>query len=227
MIRRGWCRNYVNAQTNRLRRLFKWAVENEMVPAAVIHGLQAVAGLRAGKSPARESDPVRPVAEEHVEAVYPFVSRQVRRMIELQLVTGMRPGEVCAMRDRDIDTTGRLWTYKPQKHKTAHHGYTRVVYLGPRAQRLLADFLKPDLAGYLFSPADADRERRELLSTRRRENGTPMSCGNRPGTNRRRAPKRKPGECYTVGSYRTAIQRARSRLSADPGRLAAWRDAHR
>ncbi len=37
---------------------------------------------------------------------------------------------------------------------------------------------------------------------------TPLSCGNRPGTNRRRKPKRTLGKNYTVESYRRAIQRA-------------------
>ena len=35
-----------------------------------------------------------------------------------------------------------------------------------------------------------------------------MSCGNRPGTNRRRKPKHQPGDCYTTNSYRRAITRA-------------------
>jgi len=35
-----------------------------------------------------------------------------------------------------------------------------------------------------------------------------LQYGNRPGTNRKRKPKRTPGECYTKDSYRRAIQRA-------------------
>jgi len=37
---------------------------------------------------------------------------------------------------------------------------------------------------------------------------TPLSCGNRPGTNRKRKPKRAAGEQYTTESYRRAIHRA-------------------
>jgi len=37
---------------------------------------------------------------------------------------------------------------------------------------------------------------------------TPLSCGNRPGTNRNPSPEWKPGEVYTVDAYRRAIARA-------------------
>jgi len=35
-----------------------------------------------------------------------------------------------------------------------------------------------------------------------------MSCGNRPGSNRKAKPKRTVGDQYTTGSYRRAIHRA-------------------
>jgi integrase len=35
-----------------------------------------------------------------------------------------------------------------------------------------------------------------------------MSCGNVPGSNRKRKPARIPGVCYTTDSYRRAINRA-------------------
>ena len=58
-------------------------------------------------------------------------------MIELQMLNGMRSGEVTRMRGMDIDTTGKLWVYTPQKHKTAHRGHSRHVYLGERAKRII------------------------------------------------------------------------------------------
>jgi hypothetical protein len=47
MIERGWSRSYVNSQTGRIRRMFRWGVENEMVPASVYHALTAVMGVPA------------------------------------------------------------------------------------------------------------------------------------------------------------------------------------
>jgi integrase len=123
-------------------------------------------------------------------------------MIRLQLASGMRPGEVVTMRGCDLDTTGAVWVYTPQKRKTQHHGHERTIYLGPQAKAIVSQFLKPDTQAFLFSPAAAERERREEL-TQARE--TPDSCGNKLGSNRRRLPEKAPGQRYTVRSYYRAI----------------------
>jgi integrase len=51
-------------------------------------------------------------------------------MIELQNLTGMRPGEVMAMRGRDLDRNGPIWSYRPSRHKTQHRGFERLIALG-------------------------------------------------------------------------------------------------
>ena len=43
MIRLGWCRNVDNRQVTRIRQVFKWAVENELVSASVTLALPALA----------------------------------------------------------------------------------------------------------------------------------------------------------------------------------------
>ncbi len=147
---------------------------------------------------ARESEPVRPVPDEHVDAIRPFVSRQIGAMIELQRLTGMRSGEVAAMRGRDIDMAGKLWTYRPDQHKSKHRGHTRVVELGPRAQGVIRPFLRSELDAFLFSPQDATRERHAEAPTHRREDQKPNP----------RKTDREIGDHYTSASYRRAIQRA-------------------
>ena len=57
----------------------------------------------------------------------------------------------------------------------------------------------------MFSPIDAEAERRQAMQAKRK---TPISCGNRPGTNRKRKPERTPKDRYTPDSYRRAIARA-------------------
>lgn len=237
MVAKGWCRKHVNKQVGRLRQMFKWATEEELIDPTVYHGLQAVAPLKIGRGTAPESAPVLPVAEEAVRAVLPHVSAQVRGMIEVQLLTGMRPGEVCQMRSGDLDRTGNVWTYKPGTHKAAHHGHERIVYLGPKAQAVLAPFLKPEPGAFVFSPADAEDARRRVRHLART---TAESCGNGPGSNRRTSPKRQPGECYDVASYRRAIARACEKAfpllpdltaGGDPAgaraKVKAWRKGHR
>lgn len=217
MIARGWCRTQINRNIGRIKMVFRWAVENQLVPPGVYHGLQAVAGLRAGRSDAKESTPVRPVPEPLVEATLPYLSPTVAAMVRLQLLTGMRPGEVCAMRGCDLDTGGKLWLYRPNQHKTLHHGHTRTIYIGPKAQEVLRPFLKSDVQAYLFSPQQADRECRAVRSAKRK---TSLSCGNRPGSNRKRKPRRAPGQRYDVDAYRRAIARACERAFRMPPELA-------
>src|SRR5206468_8356759 len=104
----------------RLKQLFRWAAEAELVPAAVYQALATVAGLRKGRGGVRETEPVRPVPDADVDAVLPLLSRQCKAMVELQRLPGMRASEVCTMTTGAIDPTGALWTYKPATHKTAH-----------------------------------------------------------------------------------------------------------
>ena len=53
----GLCRNVVNHRISRIKRVFKWAVAEELVPPSTFHGLQALAGLRFGRTEARETEP--------------------------------------------------------------------------------------------------------------------------------------------------------------------------
>lgn len=205
MIRMGWCRTYINSQIGRIRRMFKWAVENELVPPAVHQGLVAVVGLKAGRCEAPESAPVRAISTEVVDATLPFVSRQVAAMIRVQLLTGMRPGEVCLMRCTELDMSGDLWRYAPSSHKTAHHGHERLIYLGSRSQEIIKPFLKADVQAFLFSPADAEAERRVSRKRGKRD------------------PQKRPGQRYTVTSYCRAIQRACAAAFPPPDHLARRR----
>ena len=110
------------ADLGRIKRAFKWAVAEELVPPSVFHGLQAVAGLRFGRTEARETEPIKPVPDEHVDAVLPFVSPHVSAMIQVQRLTGMRPCEVVIMRPCDIDMSGEVWVYEPPDHKNRWRG---------------------------------------------------------------------------------------------------------
>jgi integrase len=205
MIEAKWCRTYINAQTSRLRIVFKWAVSNELIPPSVYHGLITVTGLKLGRTDARESDPVRPVPDADVDATIPHLSAVVAAMVQVQRFTGMRPGEVCAMRTADIDTTGAVWVYTVKTHKNAYRGHDRKVHIGPKAQAILGPFLKPlNPDAYIFSPADAMEEMRQRRHDARK---TPEGYGNTIGTNRRRRPKCVPGAMYRVDSYRRAVTR--------------------
>ena len=144
MIRENLCRTLINRRVDRVKRVFKWAASEELVPVSVHQALLTLAGLRAGRSEARESKPVLPVDPAHVNSTIPFLNRHVRAMVELNRLTGMRPGEVCGMKLSEVDSSGELWLYRPIRHKTAHHGKERVIPFGPRARAVLTEFLTGD-----------------------------------------------------------------------------------
>lgn len=228
LIDLGLNRGVINKHVGRAKRFFRWAVENELVPPSVYHALQAVAGLRCGRSAAPESEPIKPVPDDVIDAVLQHVNRYVAAMIQLQRVTGMRPGEVTIMRGRDLARTEKIWTYTPASHKTEHHGRERTIFLGPRAQEILRPFLLENGDAYLFSPRRALEERREEV---RQKSKAPLSVDKRI-RRRKRQPSKQPGDYYPVISYEHAINRACDRAFRIPDGLSSeevkeWQRDHR
>lgn len=189
MIEAGLARTTINQRIGRVVRLFKWAVENELIPPQVYQGLGCVVGLQRGRSGAREAEPVGPVEDARVEAVRPHVSRQVWAMVQLQHLTGMRPGEVTSMRRGDLDRSGEVWVYRPARHKTAYRGHGREVYLGRQAQEVLEPWLHREATAYLLSPREAVAER-----TGARDESVGSGGAATPAGSPRRSPGRAPGE---------------------------------
>jgi integrase len=205
-IEKGYCRTSINRDIGRIKLMFKWGVSRELLPPSVIQGLATVGGLRIGRSGAKESEPVKPVPSAFVDAALHHVPRTVAALIHLQLLTAARPGELLIMRTCDLDTSGKIWTYTPASHKSTYRGHRRTIYFGPQAQAVVQPFLKTELQAFIFSPRDSVAKLRMERHAARR---TPLSYGNRPGTNRiRRMAKRSPGDKYTVHSYGRAIRRA-------------------
>lgn len=200
-------RGVINKRVNRMRRMFRWAVENDPLPGAVHQSLLAIEGLRQGRSEARETAPVLPVARSVVEETLPHLRPPVADMVRLQLESGMRPGELVIMRPIDIDMTGKVWLYRPQSHKGAYRGLTRVVPLGPTAQAIIRRHLTTDTQAYLFSPKQDDEQRQ---AERRGERKTPLwpSHLRAQAAKKKRKPKRRPKHCYCVASYARSIAKA-------------------
>lgn len=211
-IKAGQSRPVVNKNVNRIRRVFKWATENELVPPSVFHGLQAVAGLQKGRTSAREPEPIGPVSDAVVEATLAFCGPIVADMVRLQRLTGCRPGEVCILRPCDVNRTGEVWEFKLARHKSEHRGKARVILIGPKAQAILRPYLLRPADSFCFSPSEAEQARLEARHAARK---TPMSCGNRPGSNRKPKPRRAPGEVYGVHEYRRALHRAVDMANAE------------
>ena len=158
MIDADLARTTINNNISKLKTMFKWAANKKLIDKMVYLDVSTLAGLKEGRSMARETDPVQPVPEQFVEALKDHVTSPVWAMIQLQMLTGMRPGEVLQIRVCDISTTGKVWEYRPSSHKTQHRKKTRVIPLGGRAQEIIKPFLKTDLREYLFNPEDGRAE---------------------------------------------------------------------
>jgi integrase len=216
-IDRGLSRKVINGHVDRIRLMFRWGVEQEMIAESVYSALKAVRSLPKGRTEAPDHPAVGPAPMERVRAAQKFMRLPVAAMVDLQLLTGMRPGEVCLMRARDMDRSGDVWIYTPHSHKTEHRGKERPIPIGPRAQEVLALWLERFPDGYLFRP---------------RGWGTPKPRG-----------KVKPvGDHYQVRSYRAAVYGACDRAFPHPTlsgiaaedltpeqreKLEEWRRAHR
>ena len=108
-----------------------------------------------------------------MEKAHPIIAA----MIELQLLTGMRSGELVIMRVCDLEMSGQIWFYRPPTHKTSHRGHDRIIAIGHRCQEILKPWLCFDLKAFLFTPQKA------------------------------RGSHRKSGKRYTVASYRRSPAR--------------------
>jgi integrase len=200
MVDAGLSRGLINQRVGRIKRMFKWAASEELVPPLAYQVLQTVTGLQRGRSKAREREPVGPVRDEQVEAVLPHVNRYVRAMVQVQRLTGMRPGEVCLLRRADIEQSRPIWLYTPKCHKTAWRGKSRVVGLGPQAQAMIRAFFTDNPADYLFSP------RRMMTELRTAQRAAREATGKAPRACQKKArPRRRPGERYSTRSYAQAI----------------------
>lgn len=213
-IATGWTRMVVNERVQIIKAMIRWAVREELIPASVWHAVSTVEGLRAGESSAAEPRKIKPVSDADVEAVLPHVLPPVRAMIELQLVTGMRPGEACAMRSGDIDVTNDPWVYRPRTHKSERHGIDKEIFIGKRGQAILQPFLRPNLDEYIFRPDEAVVERQ---AERRRNRKTKLWASHirHIESKRKGSPQRTPRPYYDTQSYRQAIHRACDKVGID------------
>lgn len=209
--------------------MFKWAASEELIPVSIYDALRTVAGLRAGRTDAREPEPVGPVADETVDATLPFVAPPVAAMIQLQRATGMRPGEVVIMRASDIDASGEVWMYRPRMHKGAWRGQSKTIPLGPRAQQIVARFLKPATDAYLFSPREAEEwhwtRRSAKIDPDRKTPVYPSELRRRERdkqARRKRIPKRPKREQYSTASYRRAITYGIQRAKRNGIEIPRW-----
>lgn len=139
----------VNVKVRLVRQMLRWAEERGFYPERCLSSVLTLKPLKAPQKTRR-----KPVAEETIKAILPHLPRPVAAMVEVQWLTGMRPGEVCAMRWTDIDCSQDPWVYRVATAKTDHLGHETVYYLNRRCQELLQQFRGPGRKT-VFNPRDA------------------------------------------------------------------------
>jgi len=135
----------------------------------------------------------------------------VRALVLVQLHSAARAGELVRLRACDIDRADPdVWMYTPAAHKTTWKGKGRAIYFGKRCQEVLAPMILAagEPAAFVFSPTRSEAER----NAGRGENRvTPMWPSHMARNDRKRVGekrRRPPGQHYTTGTYRRAIERA-------------------
>ena len=212
LIDAGFTRKRINQHVGRIRHMFRWGVSRELVAETVWRALGAVDGLRKGEG-GTERPKIKPVPEWAIDAIQPYVTPPIWAMIQIQLASAARPGEVVQMRTCDLFTAadceelpptvaGMCHAFRPSSHKTEHHDKERLILLGPSAWAAIERWLRPDSPERnLFSPAEA---RAWYFASRRKEAKSPRK---RPRP-KKQNPKRQPTDFYSEGAYCRAIGRA-------------------
>lgn len=102
MIRQDLSRRYINDNTDRVRRAFRWGASEQFVPIEVVQALSTVQNLAKNRSDARETPPIESVSDVVVTATLPHMPPIVADMVRFQRLTGCRPAEVCMVRPGDV-----------------------------------------------------------------------------------------------------------------------------
>jgi integrase len=227
----------VNGRLLIMKEAFEWAREKGWVPRLVVLDLQTVKPLQRGRSEAKDPGEVPPIDRSVVDATLPHCSSVVRAMIEVNLYTGARPGEVCIMRGCDLEmVSDDCWIYSPSEYKTEHKGgnkpLKRKIAMGPRAIAAVRPFLIPDTRAFLFSPAAAraelDARRREEYAAARAEKGAKQYPSQLARIQAKPVEERGrwAGSCYSEESYRRAIHHACRKASIEPWNPNQLRHTH-
>ncbi|MCP4571464.1 MAG: tyrosine-type recombinase/integrase [bacterium] len=191
-------RAYINAQIDRIRRMFTWAASEELIPPSVPQALATVANLRKGRTKAREPAKRRPVAWPDVAAVAAVVSPIVSAMISLQWYTGARSDNVCHLRPCEVDQSSTVWLWMPGHHKGTWRNAELIIPIGPRAQAAIGRLIDRDEDTFVFSPRESAGWYAACRAARRKSKRTPSEKA-------RRRPNRRLSVKYTTNTYGQAV----------------------
>lgn len=131
--------NYCRKLLGSVCQAWRWCMTRDMVSADSCAKVCLI--LRQFKSDGDSSPETVPVPPESFRAALPHMRPEVAAMAQVQLITGMRTGELLRMSSDEIDRSKEVWVYRPRRHKNAGRGKRRSIFLDAECQRLLAPYL--------------------------------------------------------------------------------------
>lgn len=157
----------INSYAGIVRRMFRWAASQEMLPVTAHQALATLPGLRKGRGLGKNPQPRQAAPLEHVEKTMEHMPSPLRAVIRLLMLTGARPTEILRLKKGDIDQTDTVWVAIIRDHKMSYQEKERRLFFGPKAQQILKPFLLRGDDDYLFSPREAEAERHAQCKTHR------------------------------------------------------------
>jgi integrase len=121
-----------------IRRMFRYAVKQEIIATTPCYAFEK------GEELPRPVSKERNLSESEIKVFMTdldncAISQNIRNILKLILITGQRPGEVCAMYSSDI--IGRWWEFTPKE--------TKITKEVPRKQRIYLTDAALELIGPL------------------------------------------------------------------------------
>jgi integrase len=214
----AYTRTAINRVINEIYGMWQWGVGREITTEAQKQLLKEVRPLRAGRTSAIDKRKRASITIKDFKKVTGTLTSVVADICRIMWATAMRPSEVCRMRPIDISRDdAKCWLYIPGSdvgpigdHKTAHQQRVRAIPLTSEVQAILKPRIKSfKSTDYIFSPVEAVQD---YMDKRLADRKTPLSHGNRRGTNRKEHPMLRPGKMYTSLTLNGALKRACKRV---------------
>jgi integrase len=222
----------ITARLAYIKRAWRWAARQELVPSERSIQFDAVGGPQPGL--ARKPRKRRAADPAMIAKILPHLRPPVRAMVELQRLTGARPSELFRLRPCDVLRAGtveiadygrvdlaklKVWLVVWAEHKTAGAvALDRWIVFGKAAQAILKPFLDREAQQPCFSPRESLADRCAEARVKR------LAAGGGSGGSRKPTTGSRAAERYSKGGYRQAVLRACDRAGVE--RLTPYQIRH-
>lgn len=141
----GKSRGTIKAYRHVILEALRYAEIRDLIPNGTYAAFQIIPLPRNAKQPKR----ITPTCSEELDRVREAVGQTVYDILRLEVLTGMRPGELLRLRPCDIEKMpSGVWQYVIYRHKTSGRTAAPLVkYIGPQAQEIMERYIadaKPD-----------------------------------------------------------------------------------